>query len=383
MATDDPPPTIKCFSVDQDTDRDGYARVGAVSEVFEVGVDKGAEKLTCPAEYVPAAGDCNDHNATIHPYRVEVPFNGKDDNCNGERDESTYLYSSRGFENTDRSFKIKVKINNFWVILNQNYLYAKVRYVKLRDTILDETESSVYSEGSWTKVRVYRKSRYDYRVDLKVLGLESGELYRAQVKFARKVTYVNPQYDRITREVYTPITDFGETYYYTLTKSNSLKSSSEREKILLHGFTEYSYQEKGYIGQNGKLYLNGTRYYADKDEYWCTEFYAWLLDKGLPGVDARAITWIPNLVDFFGENYHEVSSPADLDGAKYGDFISMYGAGHTTMFLVPTRRPNEYWMLEGNNGNRVKITNVPFYDSQGDQRIDGYGHITKKEVLGK
>ncbi|SCY99116.1 Putative metal-binding motif-containing protein, partial [Flavobacterium caeni] len=74
-----------------DADGDGY------------GNDALPTQLACeqPVGYAALSGDCNDEVAAIHPNAVEVPFNGVDDDCDGDIDETgtvttTLLGSSCG-----------------------------------------------------------------------------------------------------------------------------------------------------------------------------------------------------------------------------------------------------------------------------------------------
>ncbi|MFT3794777.1 YDG domain-containing protein [Flavobacterium sp.] len=77
-----------------DADGDGYGTGSAVNLCA-------ADANTPPAGYAVSGFDCNDSVASIHPFAIEIPYNGVDDDCDGATDETgtvttTLLPSSCG-----------------------------------------------------------------------------------------------------------------------------------------------------------------------------------------------------------------------------------------------------------------------------------------------
>jgi hypothetical protein len=83
-----------CNSKDDDCDGvtdNGFTPVLLVTDADGdgFGATTGMSMIGCPpvAGFAPSFDDCNDTDASVHPGAAEI-VNGRDDNCNGQRDEA-------------------------------------------------------------------------------------------------------------------------------------------------------------------------------------------------------------------------------------------------------------------------------------------------------
>jgi len=355
---------ITCYPSSADRDGDGYARDG--TGAVTLSVSKKNNRYTCPAGYVPDENDCNDNNSAVHPYRYEIASNNRDDNCNDQADENEFVYFPAGNNNEANSFEIRVKVNNQDVLdkVATSYpIYAKVRYRKVNTDTDTESGYKRVTIGSY-----YHSKLGSYRAaEVSLSGLSKTSVYRARVKFYYK-----------DGGKYKSLGLYGKNVYYTSTSHDTNKVSIARTGILLRGFTEYFYQQLGLVGRNGSRWINGTRYDADVNEAWCTEFYSYAAKSDLDG-SVYPISNTTDMKKFFGSNFVRVYNDIDdLDAVRRADWLAIDWEGdnkmdHTAMFLGKLKN-GKILTLEGNTGNRVKVKERKLED------IYGYGRIRTSNI---
>lgn len=128
--------------------------------------------------------------------------------------------------------------------------------------------------------------------------------------------------------------------------------------ILLRGFKEYDESTLGRVGYRGTDKVDGTKYGADKNEQWCSEFYVWVTKDNLKDIKGR--TYVSRLVDYFQDYKSTYERSQIKNRAKRGDYIAISTKGsekkdHSAMFLAYDQFTKEIWTLEGNVGNAVGI----------------------------
>lgn len=358
---------ITCYPKTDDRDNDGYAKAGSIAKDFSV---PDASQYTCPSGYVPDDDDCDDTRSSVHPYRSEVAFNGRDDNCNGEADENEYVYFSNGYDNNNDFFKIQVKLNNKDVLDHYDAgddIYAKVRYRKITET----EDQDQYSD--YQKVRFY-DDEHDYlgkykAATITLTGLSKTTVYRSRVKFYYK-----------SGSSYQEIGIYGPLLYYTSTTNTAADqaTSQARTGVLLRAFKEYFYQRIGLVGRNGSQWENGTRYKADSQESWCTEFYSWVSQWNIK--DIYPITDTVPMRKYFTDrnSFSRVYTLSDLDDASRGDWLTFdfndNGKTDHSAMLLGIRSDGTIMTIEGNTSNRVRVRERDVND------VYGYGHLKSSMV---
>ena len=340
----------KCYEKKYDQDGDGYAQEDAVRKRVRVW----AYKVNCPEGYVNKGGDNVDkvkkidNDKSIHPRRDEVPFNGKDDNCNGKTDEPTFVYSTTPTRND--GFEMKVRINCLKTMKHKNNLYADLTIHSLRNT------GTPIDFDPEEKLNVIEDGKIAY-VTINVKNLSPATVYRTAVQFYYKD---GNEFKKIGEE---------SDYYYTTTCSND-RVERARSAILLRGFKEYDESTLGRVGYRGTDKVDGTRYGADKNEQWCSEFYVWVTKENLKDIKGR--TYVSRLVDYFQDYKSTYDRSHIKDRAKCGDYIAISTKGddkkdHSAMFLAYDEATKMIWTLEGNWGNEVVIEDRY---TQGDEAKD-------------
>ncbi len=344
--------SMKCYSDGFDRDGDGYAGLNAedARTAYREITWNGSLRLNCPSGYVRMVGDCNDRDGEVHANRSEVALNGRDDDCDGVIDEPTFSPARR---NSSSAIWFDVALNSQDLRDHDASLFAEVVYARL-------AESSTLQRTS--KLAVHPADRRP-TVQVAVSGLLPATVYRAQVNF-------------FTREGHGAFEPIGPTlaaddWYYTMTDGNDPESRT-RAAIVQRGFLELEESRAGRVGYRGTVKVDGTRYGADRNEAWCTEFYAWVAKVKVRGIAGRDI-W-SEMIDYF-RDAHSYLPAADLaTRALVADYVVMDTDGdgkknHSGMFLAYESAENRAWTLEGNAGNGVRVkTRKP--------EIRGIGHLT-------
>jgi len=332
-----------CYEKDYDKDGDGYADEKAQT----IGARKWAYKVNCPKGYVNQGGDkvdTGDKAELIHPRRDEVPFNGKDDNCNGKTDEPTFDYSTNPTRND--GFDVKVYINDSNTRNHKNNLYAQLTIQSLIDT-------SKTMPFERQKVTVVDDGKIPY-VKISVNNLSPATVYKVSVQFSYKD---GTGYKKVGAESGIEKKDYP---YYTTTWSDDPVERA-RSAILLRGFKEYNESNVGRVGYRGRDKIDGTKYGANKDEQWCSEFYVWVTQDSLKNIKGR--TYVGRLLDYFQDHKSTYDRSRIKERAKRGDYIAVASGGdegddkkdHSAMFLAYDESSKKIWTLEGNWGNQVVI----------------------------
>ena len=151
-----------------------------------------------------------------------------------------------------------------------------------------------------------------------------------------------------------------------------------RARIVLKGLKEYSDSLNGLVGYRGTEDVDGTRYHADRNEIWCSEFYVWVTKHWLPGVSD--IATCDDLVEFFKDNHSFYSSAEIPSRAAPGDYLPIDSNGdgktnHSAMFLAYDTSKNVVWTLEGNSGDKVDVNTRSL-----DTEIKGLGYLQRSEL---
>ena len=334
--------TKYCYSAAlYDRDADGYAdlRGAAADDPRFAAADQDA--MLCPAGFVDKSGDCNDANASVHPRRSELGYNGVDDNCNGAIDEPTVYYAAAGVMNTISSFRMLVYLNHASVRASAiaGTLYADITYAKLSDAN-NETVISKRAVNSFGDSFAYA------RVDLS--GLLSGKVYRARVQFFR----------RNATGTYTAVGPISP-WYYTMTDSLTAKVHT-RFQIVLKALKEKDDSDSGLVGYRGTTRIDGTRYGAVAGEKWCSEFYSWATQDWLNGIAGRSSTG--RLREYF-EGYDSFYAASEIPArAAPGDYLYLDTnedgtVNHSGMFLAydTSTIPARVWSIEGNVSDTVAV----------------------------
>jgi hypothetical protein len=321
-----------CYDKKDDHDGDGYARKNApVKEVR-----KWDYKLNCPDGYVNKEGDRNDNDKSIHPRRDEVPFNGKDDNSSDKTDEPTFVYSTNPTRND--GFEIKVRINCLNTMKHRNNLYADLKIFNLSNSGTD-------IPFPIEKVNVIEDAHKNAYVTINVKKLLKATVYRLRVQFYYK-----------DGKEYKPVGAESDRYYTTTWSDDRVEQA--RSAILLRGFKEYDESNLGRVGYKGTDKVDGTKYGADKNEQWCSEFYVWVTKDNLKDIKGR--TYVSRLVDYFQDYKSTYGRSQIINRAKRGDYIAISTKGtekkdHSAMFLAYDEGTKKIWTLEGNVGNAVGV----------------------------
>lgn len=350
---------ITCYPASADRDGDGYAKDG--TSPVKLNVNKSTNGYTCPTGYVPDENDCDDTKSAVHPYRYEIASNNRDDNCNGQSDENEFIYFYNGNSNKKDSFKMRVKVNNRDILdkVATSYpIYARAEYRKVTTDTNSKSDYQRVTIGSYyhSKIGTYRAA------EVSLSGLSETSVYRARVKFYYK-----------EGSKYKDLGIYGKNVYYTSTSHDTNEVSKARTGVLLRAFTEYFYQQLGLVGRNGSEWVNGTRYDADTNEAWCTEFYSYSAKVHLDDA-VYPLSSTSKMKNFFGSNFVRVyNDEDDLEEARRADWLALDTNGdnkmnHTGMFLGKLKN-GKILSLEGNSGNRIKINERKL------EQIYGYGRI--------
>jgi hypothetical protein len=322
-----------------DRDGDGFAAEDATVEELQVSDDQ------CPRGYVPRAGDCNDNNNRIRPYRQEVGFNGVDDNCNEMVDEPEFRYGDLTLNTTSRvTLSFAVNHADLRTALRNRSLYAKVKHFKLTS-----------SENVTTTLPIQATDEGNGRASLSVTGLSAGTVYALRPYFyGDSAASVNIGPNLGSSKIDTE-------RYYTMTDSNTEKVH-KRFQIVMRGLNEYNNSQSGMVGYRG-TFPDGTRYGANEGEAWCTEFYVWVTKLWLSGVEG--IDKAEEMRDYF-RDWDSWYEPAEIpDRAAPGDYLYLDTnqdgkVNHSGMFLAydSSVSPAQVWTLEGNSKSRVTVDSM-------------------------
>lgn len=330
--------SMKCYSEGYDKDGDGYAGLNAedARTAYKMFTWSGKGRVDCPDGYVRMVSDCNDRDPEMRPNHAEIGFNGHDDDCDGVIDEPTFALAR---SSTDSKFWLKIEINSQDVIDHTADLFAQVSYARLDDSEnLHQTSNYLVHPAGQRHV-----------VELAVTDLTPLTVYRAQVTF-------------FTLDAQGAYEQVGPTmadvdWHYAVTNGRNTETCT-RFTIIERGFQQLRESQMGLVGYRGTKSIDGTRYGADRNEMWCTEFYVWVTKLNLRRI-ADVEMW-DDAIDYF-RDADSLLPASDLDGgAVPADYVVMDSDGdgkknHSGMFLAYESGKSRAWTLEGNSSNGVRV----------------------------
>ncbi len=307
--------TLDCWSGFFDLDGDGYARADARSnQRMRIVLD--GEHYTCPAPWVGVRGDCDDDDPAVHPRQFETRGNNVDDDCDGQIDEPETWAAPAGHGVERDGFEVFVRIADDAVpaVFEDGALYARVETQALTDTAASRFGS--YQRIQW----LHDLPEFAYTA-VSISGLASATVYRARVRFYRRVVSGG-------RAIYWPV-GVASDWHRQMTDGDGLDGA--RADMVNAGLYEAWLDGKqgrvGYYAADE----NGTRYGADLDEAWCSEFYSAVLTPFVDGLGHRSS--VARIIDWYADYGRDIEVPAD----RAEDWMSIFA------------RPGDYLALDTNS----------------------------------
>ncbi len=329
---------VRCYSEEDDLDRDGYAATGASAVLFGW---TGEKMHPCPYGYLPFAGDCNDRDANTHPFLEESAFNLKDDNCNGLVDEARF-----------HPYKVSRSNRLVWSLQSakQAKLFAAGKNtVWVESQILGQSQTLRYP----LKARV-GKTANEYAVYLPMHSKDVGKIHRSRFLHSNLAT---------------PSSDWHYWYF----PAGPSPEEQKRARVLESAFYEFSLSQAGKTGYAGDA-PDGFRYGAWYGFWWCSEFYSFVAGgyhtalKNIRTVRSMKRAFRNSTMDKSGTKRSRLAKLQDpkyiLQRARPGDYLAVTIGdrsvhNHSTMVLaaeVQQSNPTGYvWLLEGNYFDKVVI----------------------------
>lgn len=366
--------TMVCYHPDDDRDGDGYAQLGA--RTHEVGARE--TRLRCPGTWIDFGGDCNDYNAAVHPRRSEVPANNQDDNCNVLIDEPEYVYVTSLLQNSAGAIRIHVHLNDHYTrdLAKTGFLWVNVKYFRLY-------KSNVVGTTYTLPPQSVSENGNDIIVELR--GLEPATVYAARVHLFRfrpatfTVEDIRIPKRNINFAWEDPVGDVDMVRFYSMTDSSE-PNLHRRYLMVMKALMEYQASARGEVGYTGSIARDGTRYQAELDRKWCSEFYVWNAKSQVAGI-AGIDNW-EDLREFFS-GHHALYGASGIPTALPGDYLSLDSdndgdINHSAMFLAYDGSGSSagVWTLEGNRRNAVDIQSRPGnWDSETNPTMRGVGKI--------
>lgn len=161
-----------------------------------------------------------------------------------------------------------------------------------------------------------------------------------------------------------------ESPWYWAMTSGASKLDQARAGIVTLAITEWAT-----YGEFGRTKKNGTRYGADPEELWCSEYYSWVSGHYLTEMDGRSS--VRSLTRYFsgyealfpGSRIPEVGQP--------GDYLAMWGTRHSGMFLGYSQSKGKHHLhtIEGNTGSKIRFRRRSF-----DPEAFRLGHLLEAQL---
>jgi hypothetical protein len=374
---------LECYP-DDDGDHFGHELAADGDSALDDGVCAGWTCADGTAGWAESAGDCDDDDPAVHPFRAEAARNAADDDCSGDIDEARAVFSATGNNNTSSSFSITVKLASAAELdaAAANNLKATIYYRALAN-----------ASAGWIaaprQTAVITSSYASTTATVTLTGLAPLTVYEARLAFYRNNgTFIQPMSCAGAPPMCT-----NSDAYYTITKpaGSDLPVKTARYDVVLSALSEYGYFRTSAPGS----WDTSLQYHYDLEsphEPWCSEFYATSTRASLAAMnpcdsEAGVPSWCDihesspaesstfAVHDWFADADHglviEDATVTDVAASKPGDWfgvnatdIQTYGQ-HSQMFLAYDPAVGEYWFVEGNGsddttpyGNRDHTVNV-------------------------
>jgi hypothetical protein len=158
-------------------------------------------------------------------------------------------------------------------------------------------------------------------------------------------------------------------WYWAMT-SGSSEVDQARAGIVTLALTEWAT-----YGEFGRKKKNGTRYGADPEELWCSEYYSWVSGHYLTEMDGRSSA--RSLTRYFSNHEALYPGPSIPEVAQPGDYLAMWGTKHSGMFLgfIQAKGKPYIHTIEGNTGSKIRFRKRSF-----DPESFRLGHLVEAQV---
>ena len=345
-------------------------------------------------------GDLDDANANVHPERAEVQGDGLDNDQDDRVDETEFLFSTAGYNNSATGFDLHARLNAS-SLYNDGTLYAKVTWWALANSALTTT----------TAVLTVPHAAGARDVTVPVTGVaasDTGTVIAATVEWQTRVSlYGSPGvYGYLARA--TP----SDTYYTMTSPTSTTDAADARWNIVMRALEDWDDSEKGAIHEWESDWRT-TRYGVTAPATaWCTEFYATMakddllsmnpLDEG--ALDLAKETSTTPMSNWFGQ-YAGMLEAMPSDGALAarapGTWLGVDTDGdgvmnHTQMLLAwdTSRATPSFWVVQGNasgnsgarwleggHGQRVSVARSNATNANGTRFVHNAGRINANAML--